>query len=81
VAALASQCRFGDCTHTNEPECAIQGALAGGQIDMSRWRSYCKLQRELRHEALKHNAVAGAAEKAKWKAIHKDMRNHPKYRH
>jgi ribosome biogenesis GTPase / thiamine phosphate phosphatase len=80
VAALASECRFGDCTHTNEPECAIQSALARGQIDLSRWRSYCKLQRELRHEALKHNAVAGAAEKAKWKAIHKDMRNHPKYR-
>ncbi len=79
VAALASECRFRDCTHTNEPECAIQSALSRGQIELSRWRSYCKLQRELRHEVLKHNAVAGAAEKAKWKAIHKGMRNHPKY--
>ncbi len=79
VAALASECRFRDCTHTNEPECAIQSALEKGEIDWSRWRSYRKLQGELRHELLQQNAVAGAAEKAKWKAIHKAMRKHPKY--
>jgi ribosome biogenesis GTPase len=81
VAALASHCRFRDCTHTNEPECAIQSALARGEIDSSRWRSYCKLQGELRHELLQQDALAKAAVKAKWKAIHKAMRNHPKYRH
>jgi ribosome biogenesis GTPase len=80
VAALASHCRFRDCTHTNEPECAIQSALARGEIDSSRWRSYCKLQGELRHELLQQDALAKAAVKAQWKAIHKAMRNHPKYR-
>jgi ribosome biogenesis GTPase / thiamine phosphate phosphatase len=80
VAALASECRFRDCTHTNEPECAIQIALGRGEIDGSRWRSYRKLQAELRHERLKQDALAGAVEKAKWKAIHKAMRNHPKNR-
>jgi ribosome biogenesis GTPase len=79
VAALASECRFRDCTHANEPGCAIQRALGSGEIDLSRWRSYCKLQRELRHEMLQQNLLAGAAEKAKWKAIHKAMRSHPKY--
>jgi ribosome biogenesis GTPase / thiamine phosphate phosphatase len=81
VAALAAQCRFRDCTHTNEPECAIQSALERGEIDSSRWRSYSKLQAELRHELLQQDALARAAVKAKWKAIHKAMRNHPKYRH
>jgi ribosome biogenesis GTPase / thiamine phosphate phosphatase len=80
VAALASECRFGDCTHTNEPECAVQSALRRGEIDSSRWRSYCKLQAELRHEMLKEDALARTAVKAKWKAIHKAMRDHPKYR-
>ena len=80
VAALASRCRFRDCTHTNEPECAIQSALERGEIDSSRWRSYCKLQGELRHDLLQHDAIARTAVKAKWKAIHKAMRNHPKYR-
>jgi ribosome biogenesis GTPase len=80
VAALASECRFGDCSHTNEPECAVQSALRRGEIDSSRWRSYCKLQAELRHETLKEDALARTAVKAKWKATHKAMRNHPKYR-
>jgi ribosome biogenesis GTPase len=80
VAALASECRFRDCTHTNEPECAIQSALGRGEIDSSRWRSYCKLQGELRHELLQQDALARTAVRAKWKAIHKAMRNHPKYR-
>ena len=81
VAALASECRFGDCTHTNEPDCAVQSALGRGAIDSSRWRSYCKLQAELRHEMLKEDALARTAVKAKWKVIHKAMRNHPKHRH
>ena len=80
VAALASQCRFRDCTHKNEPECAVQSALRRGEIDPSRWRSYCKLQAELRHEMLQGDAVARTGVRAKWKAIHKAMRNHPKYR-
>jgi ribosome biogenesis GTPase len=80
VAALAAECRFRDCTHTDEPECAIQSALERGEIDSSRWRSYCKLQGELRHELLQQDALARTAVKAKWKAIHKAMRHHPKYR-
>jgi ribosome biogenesis GTPase len=80
VAALASQCRFRDCTHKNEPECAVQSALRRGEIDPSRWRSYCKLQAELRHEMLQGDALARTNDRAKWKAIHKAMRNHPKYR-
>jgi ribosome biogenesis GTPase / thiamine phosphate phosphatase len=80
VAALASQCRFRDCTHTGEPECAIQSALGRGLIDSLRWRSYCKLQAELRHELLQNDALTRTAVKARWKAVHKAMRNHPKYR-
>ena len=80
VAALASQCRFRDCTHTNEPECAILSALARGEIDSSRWRGYRRLQGELRHELLQQDPLARTAVKAKWKVIHKAMRNHPKYR-
>ncbi len=33
-------CRFNDCTHRNEPGCAIQKALAEGLIDGRRYRSY-----------------------------------------
>jgi len=48
IVELAGECRFGDCSHNSEPGCAIKAALAGGTLEQERWRSYQKLQRELR---------------------------------
>jgi ribosome biogenesis GTPase len=44
-------CRFGDCTHTVEPECAVQGAIASGDVSASRHESYVKLRDELQEAA------------------------------
>lgn len=43
---IATQCRFGDCTHRNEPGCAIIAAIESGEIDAETLNSYQKLQRE-----------------------------------
>jgi ribosome biogenesis GTPase len=71
IAALAEQCRFGDCRHKQEPGCAVRVALEEGGITPDRWASYTKLQREARHHSLEADARAQRAEKQKWKAIHK----------
>jgi ribosome biogenesis GTPase / thiamine phosphate phosphatase len=47
IVELATQCRFRDCSHGGEPECAIRGALASGKLEIDRLRSYEKMQREL----------------------------------
>jgi ribosome biogenesis GTPase len=47
VAALASSCRFGDCTHLSEPDCAVREALRSGALARERFDSWRKLQREL----------------------------------
>ncbi len=36
-------CRFDDCTHRKEPDCAVRAALEAGEIEKSRYDSYCKL--------------------------------------
>ena len=46
IAALAGDCRFGDCAHETEPGCAVQGAIAAGTLDPDRLRRYLKLQAE-----------------------------------
>ncbi|MBK8474823.1 MAG: ribosome small subunit-dependent GTPase A [Opitutaceae bacterium] len=46
VAALALQCRFRDCRHGTEPECAVQAALAAGTVELGRVTSYLKLKAE-----------------------------------
>lgn len=37
------QCRFSDCTHRAEPDCAIRSAAEAGTISRSRYESYQKL--------------------------------------
>jgi ribosome biogenesis GTPase len=39
-----NQCRFNDCRHLSEPDCAVLAALARGEIDASRYQSYTKLR-------------------------------------
>lgn len=37
------KCRFDDCSHRKEPECAVRAALEAGGIEKTRYDSYLKL--------------------------------------
>ena len=50
IDALAAGCRFGDCTHDVEPDCAVADAVATGALDPERLASYRKLVRETAFE-------------------------------
>ena len=69
VEQLVARCRFSDCRHAGEPGCAVQQALAAGQLDSERYQSYLKLQRELRHLASRQDQRIREEEKARWKKI------------
>jgi len=45
VAARAPGCRFDDCRHLREPGCAVQAAVANGEISARRYESYRRLRR------------------------------------
>jgi len=47
IVQFADQCRFRDCMHQKEPDCAVRAALAEGKITEGRYESFSKLQREL----------------------------------
>jgi ribosome biogenesis GTPase len=38
-----SHCRFPNCTHIHESECAVKDAVADGRLDERRYESYCGL--------------------------------------
>jgi ribosome biogenesis GTPase len=63
IATLAADCRFGDCTHTAEPGCAVREAA-----DADRLESFHKLQREA---ARFHGEQT---EKQRWRSIHKEVK-------
>jgi ribosome biogenesis GTPase / thiamine phosphate phosphatase len=50
IDALASGCRFADCTHEVEPACAVAAAVTAGDLDPARLASYRKLVLETAFE-------------------------------
>ncbi len=51
IEDLTAQCRFADCSHGNEPGCAIREALEAGELDHERWEHYLKLREEREEQA------------------------------
>nr|WP_245398755.1 ribosome small subunit-dependent GTPase A [Oceaniglobus trochenteri] len=51
LVELAADCRFSDCAHDREPGCAVQAAIAAGQIDADRLSRWQKLAREEQHNS------------------------------
>lgn len=51
IASLARQCRFVDCQHHSEPQCAVKVALNSGELDERRLNNYRKLMREQQRNA------------------------------
>ncbi|HWR04609.1 MAG TPA: ribosome small subunit-dependent GTPase A [Humidesulfovibrio sp.] len=52
IAAHAALCRYADCTHLDEPGCAVRAAVEGGEIAPARYAGYLKLRKESEHHAL-----------------------------
>ena len=74
IETLAQQCRFRDCHHRTEPGCAIQAALASGELSPKRLGSYQKLQKEQAYLLRQQDKQAQNNSKARWKAITKTIR-------
>ena len=53
IDELAQQCRFGDCTHTVEPGCAVRAAVESGNLAADRLESYLRIAAEADSERLR----------------------------
>ncbi|WP_421765064.1 ribosome small subunit-dependent GTPase A [Ekhidna sp.] len=49
ITVLAKQCKYNDCTHQHEENCAVLKAVEKGEFDMDSYNNYQKLQREKWH--------------------------------
>jgi ribosome biogenesis GTPase len=71
---LASGCRFRDCRHAGEPGCAIQAAIDAGALEEERLDGYRKLERELAFLERRGDPRARAAERRRWRAVERELR-------
>lgn len=49
IYGFSKQCKFTDCTHTNEIGCAVMEAVENGEIDGNSYDNFLKIQREKDH--------------------------------
>jgi len=50
IESLAQDCRFRNCKHQNEPDCAVQKAIEENSLPPSRYKSFQRLSSEIESE-------------------------------
>ncbi|MEM7648018.1 MAG: ribosome small subunit-dependent GTPase A [Cyanobacteria bacterium P01_A01_bin.70] len=78
IQALAADCKFRDCQHQSEPGCAVQAAIATGELTTARLQSYQKLQREQQWIEQRQDTQTRLNTKRRWKQMSKTIRQHQK---
>jgi ribosome biogenesis GTPase len=69
IDALAAQCRFNDCHHETEPDCAVHRAMEEGTLEVRRYENYKKMLKEVAFLNRKNDVGAQRTEKERWKKI------------
>ncbi len=75
IDGIARSCRFRDCAHMDEPECAVRDAIASGTLSADRLSSYHKLIREAQIATAKSDSRLRAEEKRKQRIFGKTVKN------
>jgi ribosome biogenesis GTPase len=71
ISELAAGCRFDDCSHENEPGCAVLAALEAGTLARDRYEAYLALRRESALSGRESDARVRAAETRSGKTVQK----------
>ncbi len=74
IEALATDCRFRDCRHDQEPHCAVRGAVEAGTLAAARLASYRTLTREGDELRRRREELARQDEQRRTKPAHRAMR-------
>jgi len=80
IEELAAQCKFSDCAHQTEPDCAVLAALDSGALTQERYASWRKLQRELRAIAIRSDARLRREESRRWQLLYREARARTRHR-
>jgi len=49
TSGISKNCKFKDCTHTDEIKCAVLEAVENGEIDKASYENYLKMEKEKEH--------------------------------
>lgn len=55
IEDLSRKCKFSDCTHTNEPHCAVKKAISDGILSEDKFNSYYRDKNEAEYISKQKN--------------------------
>jgi ribosome biogenesis GTPase / thiamine phosphate phosphatase len=80
IEELAQHCRYDDCSHEGEPGCAVQAALACGELEQRRYEQYLDIRKEIRYVQRRFDEQSARQERDRWKQIAKRQKELNKLR-
>jgi ribosome biogenesis GTPase len=75
VFEFATRCHFADCTHVNEPGCAVIEAVSDGSLSKDRVERYLQLREEAQNLRARSDPQQIANNKRRWKTISKSVKS------
>jgi len=57
IEELANECKFKNCSHDAEPDCAVKKSIEEGRLSPERFENYLKLKKEMAYEGLNFRQV------------------------
>ena len=54
IVGLSANCRYANCSHTQEPGCAVLTAVSNGELSKDRYSSYMKLRKESEYHEMSY---------------------------
>jgi ribosome biogenesis GTPase len=69
IERLATFCKFSDCAHEKEPDCAVREAIEEGRLSENRFLNYQKLMKEVGYEGMNSKEI----ERSKLDAMFKEI--------
>jgi len=80
IAEASENCRFRDCTHQEEPGCAVQKLLIDGELSYERYQNYLDMRKELAYLKSRQDEKGRNGKKAKDKELSKILKDFNKNR-
>ena len=74
IALSAGECKYLDCTHTVEADCAVLAKVSAGELSQERYESYLKLLKESQHYEM-----TSRERREKDRAFGKMLKNYKKF--
>ena len=72
IEAAAERCKFRDCSHINEPGCAVRDAIASGEIGEKHFQNYLKMRKELAWLGRRQDERAAREEALKFAKMYRE---------